>query len=116
VSQSPRPTDLESLTKVALETLGEPRDGGSGATGNDALDRDRTLLRGVVLKRQAKLVDQPRGPLSERLARDGDRLRVSLDPLERLLNAHVNKPLTGVLEGQLLPLGKLLGDPLHAER
>ena len=116
VSQSPRPTDLESLTEVALETLDEPRDGGSGATGDDALDRHRTLLRGVVLERQAKLVDQPRGPLSERLARGGDRLRVALDPLERLLHAHVDEPLTGVLEGQLSPLGELLGDPLHAER
>ena len=60
-----RTPDLELLSEVALEALRESRDRGSGTAGDDALDRHGALLSGVVLEREAKLVDQPRGALGE---------------------------------------------------
>ena len=74
------------------------------------------LLGRVVVHRDAELVREARGAVAEALARGAHVLRVALDGLDRLLEAHVGEPLARVLDGEPAALGELLGDALDAER
>ena len=72
----------------------------AGTADDDALDRDGALLGRVVVHRDAQLVREARRTVAKALARGAHVLRVALDRLDRLLEAHVVEPLARVLDGE----------------
>ena len=111
-----RPTS-EPLPQVVAGGARRGRGSCAGAAGDDALDRDRALLRGVVLERQAKLVDQPRRALA-RAPRARPR-RVSGSPSTSPAAARGRRATShcrACSSVSCAALGELLRDALDAER
>ena len=117
VRKRPRPADLEPLTQVVLEAPRRAR----GSSSPDRRPRCPRSVRRPPERRSTRATS--RSSSTSRAAPSASESRaaetVSLSPSipsTGFVEAHVHQPLAGVLEGELAPLGELLGYPLDPER